>query len=306
MKVLIVGHVKTGTTALYTIIKAALPQAHGAFEPQRLGFEAAHRQLVTKYIHLRNFSDAAGNYDKRIVIVRDGFDSLISWLFFAPSLKRGFSDDKNARGYLQRIEMLRAGKMDFRDLGKLASYLDLNLEASQKPLPHLGERVARSQKTGNWKRSFSPEDFRQFDQHYNGFHAHYGYRLSEGDLLPRNITRAESTDFVLAGINAFRKAKHLPPVGARPDGFAGGLAFEKALTWFNRGGQRQACLEKIDRAIAAQSDIAGYHLLRSKILGSLNREAEALVAIERALELSPQDARPALMAARAELEQGGG
>ncbi len=348
MKVLIVGHVKTGTTALYTIIKAAMPQAHGAFEPRHLGFEAAHRHLVTKYVHLRTYKGAAETYDKRVVIVRDGFDSLISWLFFAPSLKRGFSDDEKVRGYLQQIDMLRAGQAGFKDLDalfqqisgrsgaaqisqqqqllcaihddlgsnchllryedliagrleSLADYLGLDLQASHKPLPHLGERVARSRKAENWKRCFSRQDVRHFEPCYNEFHSRYGYSLSADDLLPRAITKAESSDFVLARINGFRKAKHLPLVGERPNGFAGGAAFEKALVAFNREADKNRSLEQIQTAIAAQSDVVGYHLLHSRILASQKRLPEARAAMDRALLLCSSERRPALLGAKAKL-----
>src|SRR3989344_2209096 len=86
--ILILGFSKTGTTALYYKLLNSLPaNTKGLFEPKQFvpELEDDKRPLLAKVIvdsYLNNDIDSFNNFDKKILIIRDPRDRLISMLLY--------------------------------------------------------------------------------------------------------------------------------------------------------------------------------------------------------------------------------
>ncbi len=86
MKVLILGQAKSGTTALHRSVSDALDDPSEVFEPTSLlDVDMASSSLVVKHLFEPFTLDqtaAFDGYDKRLLLVRDPRDRLISWLLY--------------------------------------------------------------------------------------------------------------------------------------------------------------------------------------------------------------------------------
>lgn len=99
MKILIAGQAKSGTTALFYALKQTLPRKYTClFEPR--GYAAANRDecvlakvLINPSVKVEDFE----TFNKKILIVRDPRDNLVSRLLYAIyDQKFSADDDKSA------------------------------------------------------------------------------------------------------------------------------------------------------------------------------------------------------------------
>jgi hypothetical protein len=105
MKVLIAGQAKSGTTALYFALKQSLPAYYqGLFEPSHL--ETSNQDVVAKIIigdsmpvNLQEFE----GFDRKILIVRDPRDNLVSRLLYLPFDLPWYNDDEKIGAYCELL-----------------------------------------------------------------------------------------------------------------------------------------------------------------------------------------------------------
>ena len=83
-KILIAGAPKSGTTALYYRVKQSLPDnVKDSFEPDDLNKNHNYKDLIVKSVLIRDLDlESLKKFDKRILIVRDPRDMLISALLY--------------------------------------------------------------------------------------------------------------------------------------------------------------------------------------------------------------------------------
>lgn len=107
MRILVYGAGRSGTTALFTAIRQARPELETFFEPRSLARAAeTPGDLLVKAINMRRYGaewSHAASFDKRILLLRHPFDRLVSSLLYAPYAGRGFSDDRRANEFFDRV-----------------------------------------------------------------------------------------------------------------------------------------------------------------------------------------------------------
>lgn len=106
MRVLILCEGKTGSTALLEGIATALSIENKAMEPGDLSAVLFDGQVVVKKL-IENTVDTEmsllTHFDRRIFLIRDPRDSLISRLLYMPYKQVGFDDDNVLSSYLELI-----------------------------------------------------------------------------------------------------------------------------------------------------------------------------------------------------------
>jgi hypothetical protein len=142
VRVLIIGQAKTGTTALFYAVQAGLGIEHSVFEPEQLGFEEEHDDLIVKFIDNGRGHELIGRYDRSIILVRNGYDTLVSRLLFAPRKQLRRSSDRVLRAYVRKVHDVRLGHAGIVELSRCfedAAGLDLvgALAADQRRLIRL-------------------------------------------------------------------------------------------------------------------------------------------------------------------------
>jgi hypothetical protein len=124
MKILIVGLARTGTTALYFKIKEALPEKTWClYEPPRFDPSdpgGAPDVLAKILISLPNTFDYPSfrDFDKKIMIVRDPRDSLVSRVLYRPCGSQVFRQDETKVAAF--TDALRRKEADPRSISLLA------------------------------------------------------------------------------------------------------------------------------------------------------------------------------------------
>jgi tetratricopeptide (TPR) repeat protein len=103
----------------------------------------------------------------------------------------------------------------------------------------------------------------------------YQSLLQRGELLRDQRRYAESEKFL-------QEAIALQPASA--DAY-----YELAFCYCNWDGHEAKGLETIDRAISLEPNRSEFFALRAWILGNLNRNKEAILTADQALELNPQN-----------------
>lgn len=109
MKILIAGHGKSGTTALFYKIKNSLGKTRCLFEPceYKLDIENNNDPIIAKILLLAsdkiNYQSFEG-FDKKILIVRDPRDQLISWLLYSVYESNFFSDEKKVEKFVNILK----------------------------------------------------------------------------------------------------------------------------------------------------------------------------------------------------------
>jgi hypothetical protein len=106
MKILIAGQAKSGTTALYYALKQTLLRKYTClFEPQ--SYTAAGRDgcvlakvLIDPAVKVDDFE----TFHKKILIVRDPRDNLVSRLLYAVYNLKFFADDNKVRFFVRHLE----------------------------------------------------------------------------------------------------------------------------------------------------------------------------------------------------------
>jgi hypothetical protein len=118
MKVLIVGQAKTGSTALLFALKQALAIEHMVSEPERLGFEDEYDDLIVKYFDRGRDREHIGKYDKVVILVRNGYDTLTSQLLFQPRAHLRKKTDRELRRYIGKVRDVREGRAGIVELSQ--------------------------------------------------------------------------------------------------------------------------------------------------------------------------------------------
>src|SRR5688500_13798519 len=109
MRILIAGQAKSGTTALYYALKQTLPRKYTClFEPHSTTAAAGDRHVLAKVlINPTLRPDAFETFDRKILIVRDPRDNLVSRLLYAVFDREFFADDGKVRVFVERLERKR-------------------------------------------------------------------------------------------------------------------------------------------------------------------------------------------------------
>lgn len=105
MKIVIVGQAKSGTTALFHVLKQSLPGGYRLlFEPT--GYRGPHKERVLAKV-LINPGVALGDFDgfeKKILIIRDPRDNLVSRLLYAIYDNSFIMDDARLYRFVALVE----------------------------------------------------------------------------------------------------------------------------------------------------------------------------------------------------------
>jgi hypothetical protein len=227
MKILVAGIGKSGTTGLYSLVKNSLPgDPLCAFEPPLAavtGDEVLVKSLVgdVRPNNRLYALGAFGQFDKRLFIVRDPRDRLVSGTLYSAATSRFQSRDKldewlklleqkeadpssvsllELRGWRHRslvesgygqAQIDCCGDYDhclvkYEDFveGRVADvekYLGFKLTGTADVDPNL-LRVVRSKRAGCWRNWFTPEDVEVLKTAYLNFMAHFGYDCDDWNL----------------------------------------------------------------------------------------------------------------------------
>lgn len=106
MKVLILCEGKTGSTALLQSISEALSIENKIMEPKDMTALTLHDDVVVKKLVDRVKKEEIalfGEFDRRIFLVRDPRDSLVSRLLYMPYNKLGFDNNDAVTDFIQLI-----------------------------------------------------------------------------------------------------------------------------------------------------------------------------------------------------------
>lgn len=110
MKILIYGSGKTGTTALTYAIKNAFKNENYeiCFEPSSLGdVNYSEKNLIVKSLEVHQWRKDAkyfNYFEKKVVIIRHPFDTIISSILYGPFNGWGFSNDHNTKNFISILK----------------------------------------------------------------------------------------------------------------------------------------------------------------------------------------------------------
>lgn len=196
--ILLLGCSKSGTTGLYTAVKSACHDAghrvHAVFEPKRAAdldnlFLLAPRVPVLTKLTMDKVSKALPDpaaFDRRIMIVRDPRDILVSALLFRPLTARAIRRSSN-KAVEQFVAALRRKEADpaslsVRQLFELAGSLGLG----NPPYTGIQNQLARQQRLLN-THEFHTVRYEQFvSNELDGLSSYLGFAV-------RNVTDVGSS-----------------------------------------------------------------------------------------------------------------
>jgi hypothetical protein len=199
MKILIVGLARSGTTALYFKIKQALPNTTWClYEPPRFdpsdpgGFpDVLSKILIT---HTADFDYASfHDFEKRILIVRDPRDHLVSRLLYRACADAAFRNvDANVAGFIDTLRHKEAHPHSVSILCLLDRYNSLR-DKSHPPNPSTSSGVPRSWAIGAYPVAleFHRTQDRLFTYKYEDFVA--GNYVAIQDYLGIALPEGEAT-----------------------------------------------------------------------------------------------------------------
>lgn len=109
MKILIVGQGKSGTTALYSALEQSLPPGYThLFEPLRYTSPSRDgRELAKVQINELSRPDEFDGFDKKILLVRDPRDNLVSRLLYEVYNNDFVKDEEKVRLFVECLERKR-------------------------------------------------------------------------------------------------------------------------------------------------------------------------------------------------------
>ena len=240
MKILVAGVGKSGTTGLYYLVKNSLPgEPLCAFEPtldDLTGDEVLVKSLVDDLRpenHLYKLGEF-GQFDKRLFIIRDPRDRLVSGTLYSAATSR-FKTREDLNEWLKLLAQKEADPhsvslFDLRGLhrgalGKsygqpqinccgeydhcLVKYEDFVEGRVTNEEDYLGfrltgtadvdaghSRVVRSKRAGNWRNWMTPEDVDILKPVFSNFMEHFGYEDDWELNKEPVIESALSTDYV--------------------------------------------------------------------------------------------------------------
>jgi hypothetical protein len=187
MRVLIVGQAKTGTTALLFALKDALGIEAMVSEPERLGFEEEYGDLIVKYFDRGGDREHIRKYDKVVILVRNGYDTLTSHLLFQPRAHLRKKTDRELRRYVRKVRDVREGRAGIADLARCFEELTgINLVRSTAA--HQKRLIALRAETEETSLVLKYEDF--MDGRLAGLEAYFGVpiRAASDVALPTDLS----------------------------------------------------------------------------------------------------------------------
>lgn len=160
MKVVIFGKYKTGTTALFYKLREAMPEARTLFEPK--AYSGGTGEVLAKVILSPGENDCESflGFDRRIFLVRDPRDWLVSGtLFLLQQLPEIYRDEERCRKILSLMQQkeARPWTVDFHVL--------MDLVVSSAKENSLSSILSWTEKLHSW--SF------EFEERVAGFRFYY-------------------------------------------------------------------------------------------------------------------------------------
>lgn len=105
MRILIAGQAKSGTTALYYALKQTLPRKYTClFEPRSNDAAAVGGRVLAKVLINPSLKLDDGIFHKKILLVRDPRDNLVSRLLYAIYDQKFLADDGKVGIFIERLE----------------------------------------------------------------------------------------------------------------------------------------------------------------------------------------------------------
>lgn len=205
MKILILGLAKSGTTALYFKIKNSLPLARGLFEPKRyLPLPGDNiRGVVAKVLFYNWESEEDLNsflgFDKKIVILRDPRDILISGLLYFLWHEPFYQMEEEMKEFWQVLKKKEADPDSLSVREILKTLNEIFNKRKQK------KTAAKSQLFvffNNLVKEFAArkdvfvikyEDF--VDNKLEDLEQYLGFKLVADPVLPENLKRVERAKY---------------------------------------------------------------------------------------------------------------
>ena len=197
MRILIIGLPRSGTSALYFKLKQALPATTWClYEPKRFKPSASVNDVLAKILigAFGDFDyDSFENFEKRILIVRDPRDHLVSRLLYRACADPEFrQDDAKVAGFIQALRQKEAAPQSISFLGLLDRYN--NLRAGDQPQ----RMTAPTGPPRSWAVSSHPMAL-EFHQGHGGLHTYKyedfvaGHYKSIEDYLEISVPAGEAT-----------------------------------------------------------------------------------------------------------------
>jgi len=126
MNILIYSLAKSGTTALlYTIFNASKKHDKFVFEPFSLSqVDYSSENLLVKSVYANRWKDDQkyfNRFEKKILLVRNPLDRVVSSLLYLPYNGDGFTNDNNTKRYLNCLLDIVSSENTLADLDQLFS-----------------------------------------------------------------------------------------------------------------------------------------------------------------------------------------
>ncbi len=196
MKIVIAGQGKSGTTALYSALKQSLPPTYTClFEPLTYTPAAQDRFVLAK-VQINELAkiDDFESFDKKILIVRDPRDNLVSRLLYAIYNEQFIKDDEKVRFFIERLEQKRNAPSSI----SIVELLQVLKDLSGKDI--LGRFILRHELGSNFDptgRGYFTYKYEHFVAgRYSGLEKYLGFNLSfDGnvDEAYSRVARTKST-----------------------------------------------------------------------------------------------------------------
>lgn len=193
MKILIAGQGKSGTTALFCALKQTLPPTYTyLFEPP--GYDdAAQDRFVLAKVQVNEFArvNDFDGFDKKIFIVRDPRDNLVSRLLYAIYNDEFINDDERVRFFIERVEQKRREPLSV----SMVELLQVLNDLSGKDI--LGGFILRHQLGFNFepfRRGYFVYKYEHFVAgQYSGLEKYLGFNLSFDGRVDAAYSRVTRT-----------------------------------------------------------------------------------------------------------------
>ena len=127
MKILIAGQAKSGTTALYYALRQTLPPKYTCLFEPRSNTTGRDECVLAKVLINPSFkSDDFETFNKKILIVRDPRDNLVSRLLYAIYDQKFLADDDKVSVFIERLEQKQRNPASVSLLELLKVFSDLS------------------------------------------------------------------------------------------------------------------------------------------------------------------------------------
>ena len=148
-------------------------------------------------------------------------------------------------------------------------------------------RVKRSSKYGDWQTWFTKRDVDFFNPYYFNSLEKFSYSNNFESSGKKNISREQSLDYYLKLVNQYRNRNFLPDFKQSQILLSNeGLYFDRALSLYNNGSKLDA-LDVLEKAIQLNSKIAGFHILKGRILSEEKLLKKSIKSFNQAFLIDP-------------------